>query len=158
MLENCQSAKELWGGVDTLVSRWLAERQDLIVKYCAISGVQGFSEQAPSTMQRLRACCQVLVDYLSAGHFEVFVQLMREAEEFNDGSIDEARRLYAKIDATTDPILDFNDVYDTEEHAEEAIERLPQELNKLGELIVLRFNLEDQLIKVAHSVHQEMVA
>lgn len=158
MLENCANTKELWGGVENLVKAWLNERQDLIVKYCAVSGVQGVVGQSPSAMQRLRRFCQVLVDYLSAGHFEVFAQLMREAEEFNDGSIDKARRLFAQIDATTDPILDFNDTYDTEEHCEEAIERLQAELSHLGVLLSERFDLEDQLIRVAHTAHQEAVA
>jgi len=30
MLENCQSAKERWGGVSEIIDRWLQERQELL--------------------------------------------------------------------------------------------------------------------------------
>ena len=33
MLENCQNAKERWGGVSKMVDRLLQERQDMLVKY-----------------------------------------------------------------------------------------------------------------------------
>lgn len=33
MLENCQSAKERWGGVSEIIDRWLEERQQMLVQY-----------------------------------------------------------------------------------------------------------------------------
>ena len=34
MLENCQNAKERWGGVSDIIDKWLKERQSLLVRYC----------------------------------------------------------------------------------------------------------------------------
>jgi len=36
MLENCQSAKERWGGVNDIIDRWLHERQQLLVEYLPV--------------------------------------------------------------------------------------------------------------------------
>ena len=77
MLENCKSAKERWGGVSEIIDRWLEERQTVLVQYCALSE----REQTLSDLQRgekLRSFCQILVDYVSAGHFEVYDQLIKE--------------------------------------------------------------------------------
>lgn len=158
MLDNCATAKEFWGGVDKLIDGWLAERQDVIVKFCAISGLRLQSNGTPSTLQRLKRFCQVLVDYTSAGHFEVYVQLMREAEDVRQEDRELAHRLYAQIAETTEVILDFNDTYDTDEHCEQAMGRLSQQLSQLGEVLVERFDLEDRLIACTHFAHQEKVA
>ncbi len=39
MLENCKDAKERWGGVNEIIDRWLEERQQMLVQYCALSGL-----------------------------------------------------------------------------------------------------------------------
>ncbi len=44
MLENCQNARERWGGVSELIDRWLKERQQLLVHYCELSGESDFSQ------------------------------------------------------------------------------------------------------------------
>ncbi|MFT6421094.1 MAG: regulator of sigma D, partial [Porticoccus sp.] len=36
MLENCKSAKERWGGVSQLIDQWLEERQEMLVRFCAL--------------------------------------------------------------------------------------------------------------------------
>ena len=76
MLENCD-IKERWSGVDKLVERWLEERQSLIVQFCALSGVHELSGNNASR-GRLQKFCQLLLDYVSAGHFEVFYELVRD--------------------------------------------------------------------------------
>lgn len=87
MLDNCQNAKERWGGVHQLIDRWLKERQELLVHYCDLSDTaRGTpSEDLAKKLERL---CEILVDYTSAGHFEVYEQLIQEAREFDDGGID----------------------------------------------------------------------
>ena len=78
MLENCKSAKERWGGVSEIIDRWLQERQELIVRYYDLVSVDSFPD-VEAAVQHLRTFCQLLVDYASAGHFEVFDQLIAEA-------------------------------------------------------------------------------
>src|SRR5690606_39464282 len=88
MLENCRNARERWGGVSELIDRWLKERQELLVQYCELSGESDFS-QTDALREKFVRLCEVLVDYVSAGHFEVYEQLIQEAREFNDGRSEE---------------------------------------------------------------------
>jgi regulator of sigma D len=154
MLDNCD-IKERWGRVNQLIERWLGERQSLIVQYCAISGVHEFSPQGPANRNRLQKFCQLLLDYVSAGHFEVYYQLLREAEAFQDGSADAARALLPEINGTTAEALDFNDRY---ADAQTISPNLAKDLSRLGEVFATRFDHEDHLISVLHACHREQVA
>jgi regulator of sigma D len=154
MLENCKSAKERWGGVNEIIDRWLEERQAMLVQYCALSGL----DQDLSDLQRgekLRSFCQILVDYVSAGHFEVYDQLIKEGREFDDAeALQEASKLYDTIDTTTERLLDFNDKYlETDD-----ISSLSSDLSLLGEALEVRFSTEDRLISVLHTSHKDLVS
>jgi len=158
MLENCKTAKERWGGVSEIIDRWLTERQELIVLYCELSSISREKENEEPYSRNIQKMCQVLVDYVSAGHFEVYEQLLNEANEFNDGGIELAERLFPKIQETTEIALDFNDEYDNSAHESNLIEVLPEKLSLLGEALEERFVLEDQLIECLHNSHRELVA
>jgi regulator of sigma D len=158
MLENCKTPEERWGGVEGLVERWLAERQELIVLYCSLSGVHAFSPNSIKSIQKLKRFCEILVDYVSAGHFEVYDQLTKEAEAFGDGSEALMQQLYPELTETTQVALDFNDKYDTEEHCKEKMIDLKRDLSVLGELLVNRFEMEDRLIQELHNSHAELVS
>lgn len=154
MLENCKSAKERWGGVSEIIDRWLEERQAVLVQYCALSD----REQNLSDLQRgekLRTFCQILVDYVSAGHFEVYDQLIKEGREFDDAeALQEASKIYDTIDTTTERLLDFNDKYlETDD-----ISSLTTDLSHLGEVLEVRFSAEDRLISVLHTSHKDLVS
>ena len=150
MLENCKSARERWGGVSNIIDRWLQERQDLLVLYCNLSDSADGDIQA----SRLPQFCQIVVDYISAGHFEVFEQLVLEGREFDDqAGLDESKILFEKIQLTTDSILDFNDKYEETDD----IETLKTDLSALGEALEMRFELEDRMIEVLHVSHRDQV-
>ena len=101
MLESCESAQERWGGVHKIIDKWLNERQELLVLYVAIQGLKPFSSRETPVSVKIQAFCQVLMDYCSAGHFEVYEQLIKEAEEFNDGSIELANKHYPRLEFIT---------------------------------------------------------
>ena len=154
MLENCKSAKERWGGVNEIIDRWLEDRQAMLVQYCALSGL----DLNLSDLQRgekLRSFCQILVDYVSAGHFEVYDQLIKEGREFDDAeALQEASKLYDTIDTTTERLLDFNDKYlETDD-----LSSLSGDLSALGEALEVRFSTEDRLISVLHTSHKDLVS
>jgi regulator of sigma D len=154
MLEQC-TIKERWSGVNEIIDRWLYERQLLIVQFCALSGVHEFSSKTDHSHLRLQKFCQLLTDYVSAGHFEVYYQLIREAEEFKDGSEKLAQSLLPSITATTETVIAFTDKY---VEAEGPFTNLSQNLSKLGETLASRFEYEDRLIDVMHEAHRELVA
>lgn len=151
MLENCKNAKERWGGVSEIIDRWLQERQDLLVLYCELS-----TDKDPAVAAtHLQSFCQILVDYVSAGHFEVYDQLIKEGQEFDDAdALKQASELFKHIDATTEVALDFNDKYlETDDLTD-----LPTDLSRIGEVMESRFAAEDKMISVLHVAHKDMVA
>jgi len=158
MLEGCKDAKERWGGVNDLIDRWLNERQELLVLYVAIKGLKPFSPRETPLSVKVQAFCQVLMDYCSAGHFEVYEQLIKEAQEFDDGGIELARRHYPRLEDITDKCVAFNDKFDSAEHCIENLSDLAKDLSELGELLEERFQLEDDLIENLHNAHKEMIA
>lgn len=102
MLNNCKNAKERWGGVSHIIDRWLEDRQQMLVQYCALSALQAGAAEDLVRGEKLREFCQGLVDYVSAGHFEVYDQLIKEGREFDDEeALQQAGKLYSIIDRTT---------------------------------------------------------
>ena len=151
MLESCQNAQERWGGVNLLIDRWLQERQELISSYDAVHAAPQASAAATQALQRF---CEVLVDYVSAGHFEVYEQLTNEAKAFDDQrGLELAKKIYPRIDAITEVALSFNDRCDNGDCRDNASQA--HELKQLGQLLHERFDLEDCLIEVLHNAHQE---
>lgn len=155
MLENCQNAKERWGGVNAIIDRWLQERQDLLVQYCALSAL-GKNPVANDELrgEKLRSLCQILVDYVSAGHFEIYDQLIKEGRDFDDEeALHEAGDLFTVVDGTTEKLLDFNDKYlETDD-----LSSLKADLSHLGEVLESRFSAEDRMISVLHTSHKDLV-
>ena len=154
MLENCKTANERWGGVSDIIDRWLHSRQSLLVRFCALSEKKEFTEGDTEVDENLRQLCQYLMDYISAGHFEVYEQLIREGQDFGDkAALDQARALYRDIDSTTDVAVDFNDKYlETDD-----LSSLPSDLSQLGEALETRFESEDQMIAVLHTAHKNQL-
>ena len=158
MLENCRNAKERWGGVSEIVDGWLKARQGLIVLYCDITSTESESESSEALVSKYQSFCQILVDYVSAGHFEVYEQLIQEAKEFDDGGEDLAKKIIPQIELTTEIALKFNDQFDDVHKVDDGLGSLGDEMSKLGEVLEDRFELEDTLIEALHSSHADQVA
>jgi regulator of sigma D len=151
MLESCQNARERWGGVHQLIDRWLQERHDLVEVFAALS--QSAASANAADLQRF---CQILVDYVSAGHFEVYEQLASEARAFGDErGLQLAKQIYPRLDATTEAALSFNDRCDNGDCRDGAC--LSEELRRLGQSLHERFELEDCLIEVLHVAHRQQL-
>lgn len=155
MLEKCTNAKELWGGVHEMIDRWLNERRELIVSMFALTQPVASPQKETPTTERVETFCEILVDYVSAGHFEIYEQLMREAREFNDGGEALAETIFPRIQITTEAILDFNDAYQSPDQVKAREAQLNADLSALAETLEERFELEDQLIQSLHEVHRE---
>lgn len=155
MLENCKTAKERWGGVNDIIDRWLQERQELLVDYCSLSGITQFDEKNSEHTQKIQHFCQTMMDYVSAGHFEVYDQLIKEGKDFDDKSaLEKAAKLYDAIDVTTEHLLDFNDKYQETDD----LSSLVDDLSNIGQQLESRFESEDQMIAVLHVSHKALVA
>ncbi|MFT5082158.1 MAG: regulator of sigma D [Lentisphaeria bacterium] len=151
MLENCKSAQERWGGVSEIIDRWLKSRQELLVQYCSLSEIVETSdhEEYGPSLQKL---CQIMVDYISAGHFEVYDQLVKEGRDFNNtAGLESAGDFFKTIDSCTEYLLDFNDKYlETDD-----LGTIVADLSSLGEVLERRFEVEDSMIELLHTVNKD---
>ncbi len=156
MLRKLEKAQQQWGGSIAVIDNWLEERKQLLVLYCQLSGVQQFSghdNQLPGEAD-IKAFCQVMMDYISAGHFEVYDQITsKNKSDNNEEGVSLAEELYPQITQSTDVALTFNDNY-AEKNADELTEQFDKDLASLGEALDDRFELEDKLIQSLHLAQQ----
>ncbi len=159
MLESCKSAQERWGGVHDLIDRWLEGRQDLVVQFCSLNSLDELQDTPVPMAEKIPSLCEILVDYVSTGHFEIYVQLTKEAKAFGDNEgLKLYEKIYPHIEENTQIILDFNDKYLNDAQIRENSAILESDLSVLGEALVSRFGWEDQLITHLHSVHRATTA
>lgn len=156
MLENCKNAAERWGGVNNLIDKWLEERKKLIIALCDLSMNPGPSQELKA--EKLQNFCQLLVDYVSVGHFEIYEQLFLEAAEYNDGGVELVKKVIPLINDSTEIALSFNDRFDDIHKVDDGIAKLMEELDNLGKTLEDRFSLEDKLIASIHRAHAENAA
>lgn len=153
MPNSSQDPKQQYALVEELLTRWLRERRVLLGKYTEIAvGVDGLLDEQ-GVKGRQSELCQLLVDYVSAGHFEVFHELLAEAESFADGSSALASRLMPAIADTTELVMAYDEKYGN--GAADA--KLKRDLSALGEALENRFALEDQLIAGLHYSHRRQL-
>ena len=154
MLDQCQGAKQKWGGVNDVIDAWLEGRQVLISHFVALPS----QSIANGLNERLSLFCDLLMDYLSSGHFEVYEQLLREGDEFADGSVEAAQQLFPLIQPTTDQALDFNESFSSmQDPTVQQIREFAEQLSLLGEALENRFALEDKMIALLHLTHSYAV-
>lgn len=128
-----------------LVSNWLSERQNLIVNLVALSDAR--RDRLPTSA--LQHFCDGLVDYVSAGHFKVYNELV---------SCPDAQHLlsqvYPTIQASTEQVLDFHDTL--ARPTDDALS-VREALGNISIALESRFALEDELIDAARRAEQPSV-
>ena len=122
-----------------LLQRWLRERQELLSRYCALSAALKLGASPTATRGKLDRFCEVLVDYVCAGHFEVYRELLDAGKRRGEA---DGAALYRLIVPTTAVALDFNDRY----FRSASGETVPRDLSRLGQVLASRFDWEDALI------------
>ncbi|SQD79966.1 sigma D regulator [Moritella yayanosii] len=159
MLTKLEQAQQAWGGTHNAIDHWLEERQELIVDYCKLEGLPPFEKTAAlPSKDELQAFCQILIDYLSTGHFEVYDQIVSQCAEYSTQSLKLAQEIQPQIVLTTEALVEFNDKYAEGNKDDDAlIMSLDNDMSKVGELLEQRFELEDQLLYTLATYHREVV-
>jgi regulator of sigma D len=145
MLNQRQSLPDTPSFTHPLVDNWLTSRQALLISWHQL--LSKFTNKKHAETQRLKALdsfCQKLVDYLSQGHFQQYQQIELLLGTENIPTL--RAGVYPLLENNTYELLN---VYDNE--LETAIiagdpQGLCHVLAKVGELLELRFVLEDKLI------------
>ncbi|GAB5451028.1 MAG: Rsd/AlgQ family anti-sigma factor [Halioglobus sp.] len=154
MPANTGNPIDVFSAVEELLKGWLKERRELLGKYTELAVALQDDIEANVLEKRQQALCQLLVDYVSAGHFEVYHELINEAESFDDGSCIIAEKLMPAIGDTTEVILAYEEKYSA---APTLSDKVRRDLSSLGEILESRFALEDQLIAGLHGRHRRQV-
>ncbi|WP_252107347.1 MULTISPECIES: sigma D regulator [unclassified Halomonas] len=153
MLENCKNAQERWGGVHSLIDRWLEQRRTFLISFIELKEACD-SELEAVNKTRIDTFSELLMDYISAGHFEIYPELAREAKAFDDDSaLEIASKLLERLEMSTAMVLEFDEDFTTVEHCQTNLNRLPAWLDRLAKGLAERFALEDQLIARMHAAH-----
>ncbi|HEY5716047.1 MAG TPA: sigma D regulator [Psychromonas sp.] len=154
MLTKLEQAKEEWGGRLAVIDNWLEERQNLVVAYCELAGLPPYQKTKNSLpeQEKITKFCQILLDYASTGHFEVYEQIISQCKLDGENNLKIAQELYSRITTTTDTALNFNDKY-AESANEQALLDFDADLSHLGQIMEARFEREDQLLEIVHLHH-----
>lgn len=140
MAENIQERRQQTGRI---VHELLEERQQMWSLYCALGEMQPFMA-GKELDRKLRAFCQLLIDYISLGHFGIY-QRIHDGTERRQRVKDVAEKIYHRIVEATDAAVAFNDKYENLS-GEALTSRLAEDLSALGEVLATRSELEDQLM------------
>jgi len=124
----------------------VAERAEMLVLFCQTAGLQPFEKETDQKVvqQHLQAFCQVLMDYVAAGHFGLYERIAA-GKERRHGIAQLASELYPRIAETSEVAVAFNDKYDCSEYCEIG-DSLDKDLSILGEELAVRAELEDRLL------------
>ena len=126
-----------------LIDKLLTERQEMLVLFCEVAGLEPYHRSA-SLDQQLQTFCQVLIDYTAFGHFEVFGRVSN-GNERRSGVLKVAEKIYPDFVKASEVAVNFNDRYDLSDH-ELQLDHLAEDLSQLGEELAVRIELEDQLL------------
>lgn len=158
MLENCKNAQERWGGVHSLIDRWLEQRRTFLISFIELKEACD-AELEGVDKTRIDTFSELLMDYISAGHFEIYPELAKEAKAFEDESaLAIADKLLERLEMSTAMVLEFDEDYASVERCQAHIARLPAWLDRLAKGLTERFALEDQLIARLHAAHSPQKA
>lgn len=147
MLSRNENARQRWGGHNQALDHWLEERQEMLIRYCQMAGLPPYdkgSKGLPSSTE-IKGFCQVLVDYVSTGHFEIYEHLMQNADALSPKANQLIQQVFPLITVTTERVLNFNDKY-AEIAEQQALPTFDQDLSTLGEALEVRMELEDRLL------------
>ena len=126
-----------------MITELVKERQQVWSLYCTAAGLEPFSNRE-SIEGKVKEFCQILVDYISLGHFGIY-QRIADGQERRSKVVKIATAVYLKIAETTQAAVAFNDKYDNLS-GEDLVNNLSGDLSQLGEVLATRIELEDQLI------------
>ena len=133
-------SQSIWVATDKNIKKWLSQRQALLVLLYKLSVIKPRTYTIP-TAGVVQDFCDILVDYVSAGHFDIFEKIINASQQNQYSSPDQ--HILEQIKLSTDQALGFCDNF------AEATEykQMPEALGSLSEALAQRFDLEDSLIQ-----------
>lgn len=129
-----------------MIKAMVVARRDTLSLFTRLCDLHPDGGNTSTVFDHLQRFCQALIDYTARAHFQIY-QHIEEKTERRAEVLVIAERIYPRIAELTQAIVDFNDKYDCEPHADN-LRQLTGDLAALGLALKKRVELEDQLIKV----------
>ena len=126
-----------------LIEGMLAERNQLLSLLLRSSNIES-DNLVTEDEELLEEFCQVLVDYIAAGHFGLYDRIV-EGRERRTGITRLAKTAYPEIERSTQLALEFSEKYKPD-NIDRNFKNLSKDLSVLGESLTTRIELEDRLI------------
>jgi regulator of sigma D len=145
MKEQAEETQERRSGSNELVQHMLKERDQLLTLMLQVS-TEGSEAGSVQSVADLEEFNQVLVDYIAAGHFGLYERIA-EGKERRKAVSEHAVQIYPLIEQTTQIALAFDEKYNPDNN-ENKLQHFQEDLSKLGEGLIKRIELEDQLIQL----------
>lgn len=125
-----------------LITELQTERQKVWSLYCHVAELKPFSANV-SVRKKVAQFSEILIDYISLGHFGIYERLLAGAEH-RAPVLSVAKEIYPELSATTEAAVSFNDKYENGK-GKDIFDDLKQDLSTLGENLAKRIDLEDRL-------------
>ena len=139
------------------ITDWLQSRQDLLVSMLQIHQIAIEDLNLKHSHSTIKNFCEKLIDYISAGHFEIYQQMMKTLDSQSPISLDHAHSLLNAIQHSTDIAVAFNDQFDI--ISGKNLDHLfRQRLSDLAESLAERFEMEDTLFEQYTSCHSKSLS
>ncbi len=130
-----------------LIKELQEERQLVWSLYCKIADLKPFLP-GKNIQSMLTEFSQMLIDYVSLGHFGVFQRIF-EGNERREAVQSVANEIYPEFVSITDVALEFDEKYSQNQDQEKLYSgSLEKDLSLLGENLANRIDLEDRLCEV----------
>ena len=126
-----------------LVMALQEERSALWALYCEMAEMKPYFSNLEILRPILSQFSQLLIDYVSLGHFGIYEYLLSEKQPPAE-ILSCVNRLYPAFSSTTASAISFNDVYDDGKRNFKT-DNLVNDLSVLGENLARRMELEDTL-------------
>ncbi|ATG88646.1 Rsd/AlgQ family anti-sigma factor [Methylomonas koyamae] len=136
----CQSEKS--ASAQHWVATLLEERSAVWSLYCKIGNMLPLNGDG-NLRSVLSEFSQLLIDYISLGHFGIYEHLLTDRPE-QSSALSYAERIYPAFSKITASAVSFSDTYD-EGRRKFRTDNLLQDLSVLGEHLAERMELEDRL-------------
>ncbi|MCK5640077.1 MAG: Rsd/AlgQ family anti-sigma factor [Gammaproteobacteria bacterium] len=132
--------------IKEMIEKFVTERTEMLSLYMHTAGIKLYEgdHDGDNTEKVLQEFCQVVLDYVAAGHFILYDRIINGTER-RKNIADLARNLYPRIAESTRLVLNFNDKYNCEDHCQ-IDDSFREDLSSLGEALTGRIELEDQLL------------
>ena len=158
MLTRLDKTRQMFAGKHESMEALLIARHALLVQFVGLVDAKGSRKKCLPSSHAVQDFCNQLVDYISAGHFEIYHTVVSAIEKASGRRLSIVNRILPRIEATTEVALHFNDLYGQGELDDDMLMRLDEDLNRLGPILEERFRLEDRLVAALHIIDDIVAA